>query len=62
MGKADELLRTMGGTITESASHRGVPAAMPTAAAASPLKADRLAGVTRATFGYRCGPGRPMGR
>ena len=26
MGKADDLLRTMGGTITESASHRGAPA------------------------------------
>jgi ParB family transcriptional regulator, chromosome partitioning protein len=47
MGKADDLLRTMGGTITESASHRGAPAAMPTAASAPPLKADRLAGVTR---------------
>lgn len=47
MGKADELLRTMGGTITESASHRGAPAAMPTAPAGSSLTSERLAGVAR---------------
>jgi ParB family transcriptional regulator, chromosome partitioning protein len=45
MGKADELLRSMGGSIVESASHRGAPAAMPTAGAA--LTSDRLTGVMR---------------
>ena len=54
MGKADDLLRTMGGTITESASHRGAPAAMPTdtavpnhanASAAVPALADRSVSV-----------------
>ncbi|MDR3638663.1 MAG: ParB/RepB/Spo0J family partition protein [Isosphaeraceae bacterium] len=47
MGKADNLLRAMGGTITESASHRAAPAAMPATAAAPTLAPDRLAGVTR---------------
>jgi ParB family chromosome partitioning protein len=47
MGKADQLLRSMGGIITESASHRGAPAAMPTAPASSVLSTDRLAGVSR---------------
>ena len=47
MGKADELLRTMGGAILESASHRGAPAAMPAASAGSAMNPDRLAGVTR---------------
>ena len=47
MGKADKLLRSMGGTIAESASHRVAPAAMPTAAAISTPSTDRLAGVTR---------------
>ena len=37
MGKADELLRTMGGTITESASHRGTPAAVLTGSACSAM-------------------------
>ena len=47
MGKADELLRTMGGAILESASHRGAPAAMPTATAGPAAGPDRLAGVVR---------------
>jgi ParB family transcriptional regulator, chromosome partitioning protein len=47
MGKADELLRTMGGAILESASHRGAPAAMPAASTGSAMNPDRLAGVTR---------------
>jgi ParB family chromosome partitioning protein len=47
MGKADELLRSMGGTIAESASHRVAPAAMSTATATPTLSTDRLAGVTR---------------
>jgi ParB family chromosome partitioning protein len=47
MGKADELLRTMGGAILESASHRGTPAAMPTVSAGVVANQDRLAGVTR---------------
>ena len=47
MGKADELLRSMGGTIMESASHRGTPTAMPAAPSSSTLNSDRLAGVTR---------------
>jgi ParB family chromosome partitioning protein len=47
MGKADELLRSMGGIITESASHRGTPAAMPSAPAGAALASERLAGVTR---------------
>ena len=47
MGKADQLLRSVGGMITESASHRGTPAAMPTAPAGSSLTPDRLAGVVR---------------
>jgi ParB family chromosome partitioning protein len=47
MGKADELLRTMGGAILESASHRGAPAAMPTATLGQASHPDRLAGVVR---------------
>lgn len=47
MGKADELLRSMGGIIAESASHRRPPTAMPTATAAPILTTDRLAGVSR---------------
>jgi ParB family transcriptional regulator, chromosome partitioning protein len=47
MSKADELLRAMGGIIAESASHRGTPAAMPTAPPGSTLTPDRLAGVAR---------------
>src|SRR3954447_399023 len=47
MGKADELLRTMGGAILESASHRGAPAAMPTATPGQASGTDRLAGVAR---------------
>lgn len=47
MGKADNLLRAMGSTITESASHRAAPTAMPTTGAAASLTTDRLAGVTR---------------
>ncbi len=47
MGKADQLLRSVGGMITESASHRGTPAAMPTAPAGTSLTPDRLAGVVR---------------
>jgi ParB family transcriptional regulator, chromosome partitioning protein len=47
MGKADELLRTMGGAILESASHRGAPAAMPTATIPAVAGPDRLAGVSR---------------
>jgi len=47
MGKADELLRSMGGIITESASHRGTPAAMPAPPTGSTLTTDRLAGVAR---------------
>jgi ParB family chromosome partitioning protein len=46
MRKADELLRTMGATINESASHRATPAAMPTPAGVAPSP-DRLAGVIR---------------
>jgi ParB family chromosome partitioning protein len=37
----------MGGVIAESASHRGAPAAMPTAPAGSTLAPDRLNGVVR---------------
>jgi ParB family chromosome partitioning protein len=47
MAKADDLLRTMGGAITESASHRGAPVAMPAALAGSTLTSDRLTGVVR---------------
>lgn len=48
MGKADELLKTVGGIIAESASVRATPAAMPSAAATTaPPGGDRLAGVTR---------------
>jgi ParB family chromosome partitioning protein len=47
MGKADELLRTMGGAIQESASRRGTPAAMPTATLGQAAGPDRLAGVAR---------------
>jgi ParB family chromosome partitioning protein len=47
MGKADDLLRTMGGAIFESASRRGAPAAMPATTAAQASGPDRLAGVTR---------------
>jgi ParB family transcriptional regulator, chromosome partitioning protein len=47
MGKADQLLRSMGGIIAESASHRGAPAVMPTTPASSTLTTDRLAGVAR---------------
>ncbi len=47
MGKADEILRSMGSSIAESASHRGAPAAMPTAPHGLSLNPERLAGVTR---------------
>jgi ParB family transcriptional regulator, chromosome partitioning protein len=47
MGKADELLKTMGGAILESASHRGAPAAMPTLGQGGPPGGDRMVGVSR---------------
>jgi ParB family transcriptional regulator, chromosome partitioning protein len=47
MGKADELLKTMGGAILESASHRGPPAAMPSPQSGVGVNPDRLAGVVR---------------
>jgi ParB family chromosome partitioning protein len=46
MGKADELLRSAGGNIAESAAHRGAPVAMPTPGA-STLATARLDGVVR---------------
>ena len=45
MGKAEELLKAMGGAIQESASHRGTPTAMPTLAAGPGQGGDRLTGV-----------------
>ena len=47
MGKADDLLKSMGGKILESASHRGTPAAMPTMNAGSLAGGERMAGVAR---------------
>jgi ParB family chromosome partitioning protein len=47
MGKADDLIRSAGGSILESASHRSAPAAMPVAPGVSTLTPDRLAGVAR---------------
>lgn len=47
MGKADDLLRSMGGAILESASHRGTPAAMPTLGAGATGMSERMAGVSR---------------
>jgi ParB family transcriptional regulator, chromosome partitioning protein len=46
MSKLDELRRTMGANVTESASRRGLPAA-PTAPALGNLSAARMAGVSR---------------
>src|SRR4051794_41890771 len=46
MGKADELLKSVGGSIMESASHRIAPVAMP-AATASALGSGPLPGVSR---------------
>ena len=45
MARADELLRN--GSIMESASHRGVPTAMPTLTVARAGGTDRMAGVAR---------------
>jgi ParB family transcriptional regulator, chromosome partitioning protein len=47
MGKADELLKAMGGAILESASHRGAPAAMPTLGQGGLPGGERMAGVSR---------------
>jgi ParB family chromosome partitioning protein len=47
MGKADNLLKAMGGAILESASHRGAPAAMPTLGQGGPPGGERMAGVSR---------------
>ena len=47
MGKADELLKAMGGAILESASHRGAPAAMPTLGQGGTPGGERMAGVSR---------------
>jgi ParB family transcriptional regulator, chromosome partitioning protein len=47
MGKADELLKAMGGAILESASHRGAPAAMPTLGQGGQPGGERMAGVAR---------------
>jgi ParB family transcriptional regulator, chromosome partitioning protein len=47
MGKADELLKSMGGAILESASHRGAPAAMPTLGQGGLPGGERMAGVSR---------------
>lgn len=47
MSKADELLRSMGGIIAESAAHRGTPTAMPAPASGATLTTERLAGVAR---------------
>lgn len=47
MGKAEELLRQMGGAILESASHRSAPAAMPTTPAGSTLAGERMKDVSR---------------
>jgi ParB family chromosome partitioning protein len=47
MGKAEELLKSMGGAILESASHRGAPAAMPTLGQAIAGGGERMAGVSR---------------
>jgi ParB family chromosome partitioning protein len=47
MGKADELLKTVGGQIMESASHRGTPAAMPTLGQGGLVGGERMAGVSR---------------
>jgi len=48
MGKADDLLRSAGGTISESASHRPPAAAMPAAPPGVPApNPDRLSGVVR---------------
>ena len=51
MGKADDLLKSMGGAILESASHRGAPAAMPSAPAAA-SGTDRLAGLARSKAAF----------
>jgi ParB family chromosome partitioning protein len=47
MGKAEELLKSMGGAILESASHRGAPAAMPAMGQGAAIVAERMAGVSR---------------
>ncbi|MBV8231022.1 MAG: ParB/RepB/Spo0J family partition protein [Planctomycetaceae bacterium] len=50
MGKADDLLRSMGGIITESASHRGTPAAMPAAASGPHPASDRPGARSKVAF------------
>jgi ParB family chromosome partitioning protein len=52
MGKADELMRTAGGSILESASRRGAPAAMPALAAAPAAGPDPKAGLMRSKVAF----------
>lgn len=47
MNKADQLLKSMGGAIHESASHRGTPAAMPLSPASPSAASERMTGVAR---------------
>lgn len=51
MGKVDELMKSSGGSIMESASHRSAPVAMPTAAS-RPLASGPLAGAARSKVGF----------